>query len=413
MYNCLINFIEEHNILYKFQFGFRKSHSTSHAIISMVEKVNNALDSGNILIGVFLDLKKAFDTVNHTILLDKLFRYGVRGKTLNWFKSYLTNIKQFVNFQGTESLTEYVTCGVPQESILGPLLFIIYINDLPNVTNKLFPILFADDTTLLIEGSNIHDIITSLNNELNSLNVWLGANKLSINVSKTHYMVFHRARRKNNNHNNIFLNNSILTKVNYTKCLGIIVDNKLNWINHISYIKNKIAKGMGILLKARKVLNKKVLLQLYHSFVFPYLIYCSEVWGTASDIHLQSLIKLQKKIVRIINLSPYNSPTKIIFQQLNILPFKKLVFQRLALQMFKYEFGIIPLALHNLFEKNSSVHTYYTRHRNKLRPALAKHAYRDKDFRFISVHVWNYVCDNIIIDVSFLSFKKSQALFVI
>ena len=125
-------------------------------------------------------------------------------------------------------------------------------NDLPNVTNKLFTILFADDTTLLIEGSNIHDIITTLNNELNSLNVWLGANKLSINVSKTHYMVFHRARRKNNNHNNIFLNNSILTKVNYTKVLGIILDNKLNCIT-----KNKIVKGMGILLKARKVLNKK------------------------------------------------------------------------------------------------------------------------------------------------------------
>ena len=295
---------------------------------------------------------------------------------------------------------------------MGPLLFIIYINDLPNVTNKLVPILFADDATLLIEGSNIHDIITTRNNELNSLNVWLGANKLSINVSKTHYMVFHRSRWKNNNHNNIFLNNSILTKVNYTNFLGIILDNKLNWINHISYIKNKIAKGMGIVLKARKVLTKKVLLQLYHSFVFPYLIYCSEVWGTASDIHLQSLIKLQKKIVQIINFSSYNSPTEIIFQQLNILPFKKLIFQRLALQMFKYEFDIIPISLHNLFEKNSSVHTYYTRHRNKLQPALAKHAYRDKDFRFITVHVWNYVCDNIIIVVSFLSFKKSLQLFL-
>ena len=168
---------------------------------------------------------------------------------------------------------------------------------------------------------------------------------------------------------------------------------------------------MGILLKARKVLNKKVLLQLYHSFVFPYLIYYAEVWGTASDIHLQSLIKLQKKIVRIIKFSPYNSPTKIIFQQLNILPLKKLVFQRLALQMYKYEFSIIPLALRNLFEKNSSVHTYYTRHRNKLRPALAKHAYRDNDFRFISVHVWNYVCDNIIIDLSFLSFKNLLSSF--
>ena len=120
---------------------------------------------------------------------------------------------------------------------MSPLLFIIYINDLLNVTNKPFPILFADDTTLLIEGRNIHDSITTLNNELNSLNVWLGANKLSINVSKTHYMVFHRAKRKNNNHNNIFLNNSLLTKVNYTQFLGIILVNKLNRINHIYYIK--------------------------------------------------------------------------------------------------------------------------------------------------------------------------------
>ena len=119
---------------------------------------------------------------------------------------------------------------------MGPLLFIIYIKDLPNVIKKLFPILFADDTILLIEGSNIHDIITTINNELNRLNIWLGANKLSINVYKTHYMVFHRDRRKNNNHSNIFLNNSILTKVNYTKLLEIILDNQLNWINHISYI---------------------------------------------------------------------------------------------------------------------------------------------------------------------------------
>ena len=106
---------------------------------------------------------------------------------------------------------------------------------------------------------------------------------------------------------------------------------------------------MGIILKARKLLKKTVLYQLYNLFVFPYLIYCSEVWGTASNIHLQPLIKLQKKIIRIINFSPYNSPTKLIFQELNILPFKKLVFHRIGLQMFKYEFGIMPIALQNIF----------------------------------------------------------------
>ena len=159
---------------------------------------------------------------------------------------------------------------------------------------NLYPFYLRDDTTILFEGHNIDSIVTSLNYELGKLIIWLNANKLSINVSKTHYMLFHRARRKGD-HKDFILNNYILQQVHFTKILGIIIDDKLKWTNHISYIKNKIAKGMGILLKARKVLKIKVLLQLYNAFVFPYLIYCSEVWGNASDIHLQPLIILQKK----------------------------------------------------------------------------------------------------------------------
>ena len=130
MYNHLISFIDKEDILYKFQFGFRKSHSTNHAIISLVEKVNQALDSGKVLVGIFLDLKKTFNTVDHKILVDKLFKYGIRGNILNWFKSYLSNRKQYVNWQGSNSEIETVSCGVPQGSILGPLLFILYVNDL-------------------------------------------------------------------------------------------------------------------------------------------------------------------------------------------------------------------------------------------------------------------------------------------
>ena len=139
-------------------------------------------------------------------------------------------------------------------------------------------------TPLLIEGTQVNSMITSLNSELAKLTDWLKANKLSINVSKTHYMVFHRSRRKLDKED-ILLDNTIIKHVTFTKFIGIIIDDKLKWIHHISYIKNKISKGMGIILKARKVLKRKVLLQLYHSFVIPYLIYCVEIWGNASDIH--------------------------------------------------------------------------------------------------------------------------------
>ena len=139
-------------------------------------------------------------------MLAKLFIYGIRGNILNWFKSYLSNRKQYVHLQGTDSKTESVTCGVPQGSILGPISFIIYVNDISQVSNTIFPILFADDTTILMEGNSIHNVIASLNIELHKLNVWLKVNKLSINVAKTHFMVFHRARRKQY-HKNITLNN--------------------------------------------------------------------------------------------------------------------------------------------------------------------------------------------------------------
>ena len=169
---------------------------------------------------------------------------------------------------------------------------------------------------------------------------------------------------------------------------------------------------MGIMLKARKFLNRKILLQLYHSFVYPYLIYCLEIWGNAADIHIYPIIKLQNKIVRIMTYSRYGTPTKPIFTKLNILPFKRLVVHRIALQMYKYNNGLFPIALETLFSKNCNYHNYNTRNKDKLRPPTSRHAYRDKDFSFISVHIWNYVSDNVNVNLSFPLFKKSLKYFV-
>ena len=252
MYNYLIDFINDHNILYKYQFGFRKQYSTNHAIISLVEKINSALYNGNFMIGVYLDLKKAFDTVDHKILIRKLHAYGIIGNILNWFKSYLHNRKQYVYINKTKSKTKVINCGIPQGSILGPILFIYYINDLSESSKRLFPILFADDTSVFIEGTNLDETIELLNEELNKITTWLSANKLTVNVVKSHYMIFHRSRIKYTTITNILLGPIALKQVNYTKFLGVIIDDKLNFTNHIAYIKNKVSKGMGIILKASK-----------------------------------------------------------------------------------------------------------------------------------------------------------------
>ena len=215
------------------------------------------------MISVFLDLKKAFDTVNHEILIKKLFG---RGNILNWFRSYFDHRKQFVFLDNNKSQTKVITCGVPQGSVLGPLLFIMCINDLNNVSNEIFSILFADDTSVFIEGDNIESAIEILNSELEKISTWLTENKLTLNVSKSHFMIFHRARIK------IALGKSRIKQVPFTKFLGVIIDDKLNFDNHISYIKNKISKGLGILIKAKQYLNRRILVNLYYTFVYPYLI---------------------------------------------------------------------------------------------------------------------------------------------
>ena len=156
---------------------------------------------------------------------------------------------------------------------------------------KLYSILFADDTSVFLEENNVNSLSTIINEELNKLSIWLASNKLTLNIEESHYVISHRARLKQSNIN-ITLSNISLERLTFTKFLGVIIDEKLSLTMHISYIKNKISKAMGIIIKARKYLNKKSLVNLYHSFVFPYLTYCIEIWGNASDIHLDALIKI-------------------------------------------------------------------------------------------------------------------------
>ena len=190
MHTRVYEYFEKYKLLYKFQFGFRKKHSTNHAILSIIEDIHQNLDKDNFVCGVFIDLEKAFDTVNHDILIKKLDFYGVRGISNQWFKSYLSNRQQRVKYKNTHSENLLITCGVPQGSILGPLLFLIYINDMNKAIQNSSTFHFADDTYLKFSCSCEKELRKTMNKDLQSLFTWLCANRLSLNVGKTEFIVF-------------------------------------------------------------------------------------------------------------------------------------------------------------------------------------------------------------------------------
>ena len=326
VYNRIFNFIEKHEILYQYQFGFRPKHSTTTALITLTDKLLTFFDNGMKTVGLFLDFSKAFDTINHKVLLKKLENYGIRGKCLEWIKSYLTNRKQRVIYNGTSSSELIVKCGVPQGSILGPLLFILYINDLSNVSPLLTPIMYADDSSFFLQGTNIDNIITGINTETENILTWLEVNRLSLNTKKSKWVLFDCAKNRGQVRHDwqIKIRGEIINQVENIKFLGIILDERLSWKEHVRYISTKLAKSIGILGKAKKYICKKLLLSLYYSFIYPHLNYVVPVWGNCAQIHLKSVVKMQKKAVRFIDSAPSYTSTEPLFNKYLLLSLEKI-----------------------------------------------------------------------------------------
>ena len=237
VYNQLNSYLEKHEVIYKLQFGFRKGYSTEHAILEITDQLKASIDNKLLTCGWFIDFSKAFDTVNHSILIDKLKKYGMSGPELSWFTSYLQNRKQYVKIGNCESDRLNMVCGVPQGSTLGPLLFLLYINDLPNCSNKLSFRLFADDTNIFFSCENSGNLEKIMNEELNHVFHYCHTNKLSINLSKSNYMIIAAPTKKVGQ-----INIQNIERKPYVKYLGIFIDEHLNWHQQISHVSQKISK---------------------------------------------------------------------------------------------------------------------------------------------------------------------------
>ena len=378
----LIDFIEANEILSPSQYGFQRGKSTEDALSKFSEMIYNQLDKSNHVLSIFVDFSKAFDTVPHDILLKKLEHYGVRGRTNRWFSDYLTNRPQSTQINNISSSQKINTLGVPQGSVLGPLLFLLFINDLPNVSQLLSTLLFADDATLSIHGRNPTLLIETANFELEKFYFWCIANRLTVNTLKTHFMLF--SNRPPDNLPPLLIKSNftydVIKSTDEIKFLGVYYDPRMTFKTHCRHLTSRLARLAALLFRIKDFAPQNILKIIYHAHVSSILNYCNIIWSNTYDTHLNSVTKMQKRIIRNVTRSAFRDHTAPLFKETKILPIESIRKLSIATFIFKNQLTFPGLL---------AQHDYRTRRRDRLRPPIHRTSLFEKSFLYQAPLIWN------------------------
>ena len=289
---------------------------------------------------------------------------------------------------------------------MGPLLFLIYINDMVNVSDRLFYVLFADDSNVFRSGKDIDRVITEINGTLGELQEWLNTNKLTLNVKKTHFIIFTSSNTPPHINNNITINGQVIERVESTRFLGVMVDSKLNFKHHITHIRKKVAKGIYFLSRAKKYFDDITIKELYYAFIHPYLYYCNEVWGSTYSTYLKPIITLQKRTIHIIAGVPRKTHTYELFISYKIIRFEHLYKYCVFIFLYKLNNNLLPRGIQSSFTllSNNQIHQHNTRQASQLHVQRIQYEARKRALRNQSKIV-SKANPDLDYSVSFVTFK--------
>ena len=385
--------LSETGILHPNQWGFKKGISTESLLLYLTETWKKAIDAGYKVGVIFVDFKKAFDTVDHRILESKLLATGISGNFHEWIVNYLSERSQYVSVNGVNSSIRFVEIGVPQGSLLGPRLYAIYANDLPEATVNGYIHMFADDTTIYYIGREVEEIIDMLNIILKDFEAWCNLNHLTVHTGKTEAMLISTQPFIGPMRPLLFGNNfiSFTTK---TTCLGVIIDQKLNWKPQIDKLHTKFA-GKLKFLKKMKGLPTNILEEIYYKGIVPSITYCIAVWGTCPLSSFDILEKMHIKAAKLIHKIP--SGTRDI-DVLNIVKWKPLSYlykRRIATIMYQIKNKSLPEQLTSLFESPKNTHNYSLRNKTDFHHIRYRNEQGRNSVRYRGPIVWNYIPEKI------------------